>query len=68
MVRVSDVYSCNCKGWLNENKRGPIRTCTHLKKLRGDEVENARVKAGKEGRSSAPWSGPQRVERMCVRI
>lgn len=53
------VYSCTCPAWRNQNAPIERRTCKHLRKLRGDAAEEARLggalpqrpasKAGEEG-------------------
>jgi DNA ligase-1 len=40
---VGGVYSCSCPAWRNQSLAIEKRTCKHLRKLRGDEAENARV-------------------------
>ncbi len=37
------VYSCTCPAWRNQSSPPESRTCKHLRKLRGDEAETARV-------------------------
>jgi DNA ligase-1 len=37
------VYSCTCPAWRNQSIAIEKRTCKHLKKLRGDTTEAARV-------------------------
>ena len=37
------VYSCSCPAWRNQSIGIERRTCKHLRKLRGDEDEAARV-------------------------
>ncbi len=37
------VYSCSCPAWRNQSIGIERRTCKHLRKLRGDEAEAARV-------------------------
>jgi DNA ligase-1 len=39
------VYSCSCPAWRNQGVPAEQRTCKHLRKLRGDEAEEARVLA-----------------------
>lgn len=60
------VYSCSCPAWRNQSIAIETRTCKHLRKLRGDAAEEARVggalpqrpvKTGAEG-ESAETSGP----------
>jgi len=42
---VGGVYSCSCPAWRNQSIAIERRTCKHLKKLRGDAAEVARVGA-----------------------
>jgi len=37
------VYSCSCPAWRNQGIAIERRTCKHLKKLRGEAAELARV-------------------------
>ena len=37
------VYSCSCPAWRNQSVGIERRTCEHLRRLRGDEAEAARV-------------------------
>jgi DNA ligase 1 len=37
------VYSCSCPAWRNQSTAIEIRSCKHLRKLRGDEAEAART-------------------------
>ena len=37
------VYSCTCPAWRNQSLGIERRTCKHLRKLRGDAAEEARV-------------------------
>jgi DNA ligase-1 len=39
------VYSCTCPAWRNQSVAIEKRTCKHLKRLRGDAAEAARVGA-----------------------
>jgi DNA ligase-1 len=55
------VYSCSCPAWRNQSIAIEKRTCKHLRKLRGDAAEEARVgssvspvRAPKEGEEAAP--------------
>ncbi len=57
------VYSCSCPAWRNQSVAIESRTCKHLRRLRGDEAELARVgsaaggvRVAKEG--EAEKSGP----------
>ncbi len=40
---VGGVYSCTCPAWRNQSAATDRRTCKHLKALRGDAAEVARV-------------------------
>lgn len=37
------VYSCSCPAWRNQSVAIEKRTCKHLRKLRGDAAEEARI-------------------------
>ena len=37
------VYSCSCPAWRNQSIAIEKRTCKHLRKLRGDAAEEARI-------------------------
>ena len=45
LKNVGGVYSCSCPAWRNQSLPIEKRTCKHLRKLRGDEAETARVGA-----------------------
>ena len=38
-------YSCTCPAWRNQSIDPARRTCKHVRKLRGDEAEEARIGA-----------------------
>lgn len=40
---VNGVYSCSCPAWCNQSKPSNARTCKHIRKLRGDAAEEARL-------------------------
>jgi DNA ligase-1 len=40
---VGGVYSCSCPAWRNQSLPIERRTCKHIRKLRGDEAEEARI-------------------------
>jgi DNA ligase-1 len=40
---VGGVYSCTCPAWRNQSLHPDRRTCKHLRKLRGDAAEEARI-------------------------
>src|ERR1700749_681296 len=43
LKNVGGVYSCPCPAWRNQSIAIEKRTCKHLRKLRGDAAEEARV-------------------------
>ncbi|MBO0696781.1 MAG: DNA ligase [Zavarzinella sp.] len=43
LKNVGGVYSCNCPAWRNQSIGIERRTCKHLRKLRGDAAEEARI-------------------------
>ncbi len=42
---VGGVYSCTCPAWRNQSLPPNARTCKHIRKLRGDAAEEARLAA-----------------------
>jgi DNA ligase 1 len=40
---VGGVYSCSCPAWRNQSVAIERRTCKHIRKLRGDAAEEARL-------------------------
>src|SRR3954452_16545711 len=43
LKNVGGVYSCNSPAWRNQSVAIEKRTCKHLRKLRGDAAEEARI-------------------------
>src|ERR1019366_7850129 len=43
LKNVGGVYSCTCPAWRNQSLGVERRTCKHLRKLRGDAAEEARL-------------------------
>src|SRR5580658_1900881 len=43
LKNVGGVYSCTCPAWRNQSVSIERRTCKHLRRLRGDAAEQARV-------------------------
>jgi DNA ligase-1 len=43
LKNVGGVYSCSCPAWRNQSIAIERRTCKHLRKLRGDAAEDARI-------------------------
>jgi DNA ligase-1 len=47
-------YSCTCPAWCNQSIDPRIRTCKHIRKLRGDAAEQARIGAAADLPSRRP--------------
>jgi DNA ligase-1 len=45
LKNVGGVYSCTCPAWRNQSLAIEKRSCKHLRKLRGDAAEEARIGA-----------------------
>jgi len=43
LKNIGGVYSCSCPAWRNQSASPERRSCKHLKKLRGDAEEQARI-------------------------
>src|SRR5437764_11201089 len=43
LKNIDGVYSCSCPAWRNQSLPIERRTCKHLRKLRGDQAEEARL-------------------------
>src|SRR5207253_6739875 len=43
LKNTAGVYSCSCPAWRNQSVGIERRTCKHLRKLRGDAAERARL-------------------------
>jgi DNA ligase-1 len=43
LKNTGGVYSCSCPAWRNQSNAIEKRTCKHLRKLRGDAAEEARI-------------------------
>jgi DNA ligase-1 len=43
LKNVGGVYSCTCPAWRNQSIGIERRTCKHLRRLRGDAAEEARI-------------------------
>src|SRR6266446_4245326 len=43
LKNTAGVYSCTCPAWRNQSVGIERRTCKHLRKLRGDAAEEARL-------------------------
>ena len=57
LKNVGGVYSCTCPAWRNQSIAIERRTCKHLRKLRGDAAEEARI-----GLDVSPVPGPDGEE------
>lgn len=58
LKNVGGVYSCSCPAWRNQGVAIERRTCKHLKRLRGEEAEAARVGVSDPSpRAKAPAAG-----------
>jgi len=51
------VYSCTCPAWRNQSVGIERRTCKHIRKLRGDAAEEARVGGALPARPAAAAGG-----------
>src|SRR5215470_13540447 len=64
LKNTGGVYSCTCPAWRNQSIAIERRTCKHLRKLRGDAEEEARVgqpltpSPEPEGGEAAATAGP----------
>src|SRR5215212_2057455 len=64
LKNVGGVYSCTCPAWRNQSTAIERRTCKHLRKLRGDAAEEARLggalpqKPAKQAGEGEEESGP----------
>lgn len=64
LKNTGGVYSCSCPAWRNQSIPIETRTCKHLRKLRGDAAEQARIgsvpppRPESEGEGSEAKSGP----------
>ena len=52
LKNVGGVYSCSCPAWRNQSLEIDQRTCKHLRKLRGDDAEDERIRLA--GSTPAP--------------
>ncbi|WP_224363580.1 DNA ligase [Hyalangium versicolor] len=58
LKNTGGVYSCSCPAWRNQSEPIERRTCKHLRKIRGDEAEDARIGAAA---SRAAANAPNRA-------
>ena len=60
------VYSCTCPAWRNQSTAIERRTCKHLRKLRGDAAEEARLGGAlRRSRSGRPPTARRSPARRC---
>ena len=57
LKNVGGVYSCTCPAWRNQSVAIERRTCKHLRRLRGDAAEEARVGSDLSPRPAADGEG-----------
>src|SRR3954467_11158896 len=53
LKNTGGVYSCTCPAWRNQSLAIERRSCKHLRKLRGDAAEEARVGSAVPGVAKA---------------
>src|SRR3954454_25130920 len=56
LKNTGGLYSCSCPAWRNQSIGIERRTCRHLRKLRGDAAEEARI-GGALPQKAKPASG-----------
>ncbi|HSU54787.1 MAG TPA: DNA ligase, partial [Candidatus Dormibacteraeota bacterium] len=54
LKNTGGVYSCTCPAWRNQSITIEKRTCKHLRKLRGDAAEEARIGGALPQRPAKP--------------
>jgi DNA ligase-1 len=59
---VGGVYSCTCPAWCNQNLPSNARTCKHIRKLRGDAAEEARLASAGELKPLKPVGAEDKKE------
>ncbi len=65
LKNVGGVYSCNCPAWRNQSVPIEKRTCKHLRKLRGDAAEEARIETALPAKPAKP-EGAAEVEELPI--
>src|SRR5512145_1028917 len=63
LKNTGGVYSCSCPAWRNQSLAIESRTCKHLRKLRGDEAEAARVGQAPPAPRAKPASADEAAPR-----
>ena len=46
LKNIGGVYSCTCPAWRNQSLPIDVRTCKHIRKLRGDQAEQGSHRSG----------------------
>jgi DNA ligase-1 len=59
LKNVGGVYSCSCPAWRNQSVPIERRTCKHLRKLRGDAAEEARIGSALPAKPQEPEGAAQ---------
>ncbi|WNZ62906.1 hypothetical protein QEG98_03610 [Myxococcus sp. MxC21-1] len=61
LKNTGGVYSCSCPAWRNQSVAIERRTCKHLRRVRGDAAENARIGGDASGAPAALASDEEHV-------
>jgi len=56
---IGGVYSCTCPAWRNQSLPPERRTCKHIRKLRGDAAEEARLNSPLPTRAVTAGAGDE---------
>src|SRR5216684_1142997 len=62
LKNVGGVMSCSCPAWRNQSLSIERRSCKHLRKLRGDAAEEARVGGAVPQRPAKARTGGEESE------
>jgi DNA ligase-1 len=62
LKNTGGVYSCTCPAWRNQSLPIEKRTCKHLRKLRGDAAEEARIESALPARPLKPDGSEEAAE------
>src|SRR3712207_5223815 len=62
LKNTGGVYACSCPAWRNQNAPIERRTCKHLRKLRGDAAEEARLGGALPQKPTRAAAGPDGTE------
>lgn len=58
LKNTGGVYACTCPAWRNQSAGIERRTCKHLRKLRGDSAEEARIGGALPAKPVKPSGDP----------